>query len=353
MKYPQQLDAHIKSYKRERIRKLLQTFREQKELLTLSEEPVKKIRYKISFPETSAIIALLPKKPDILKFPPVEYKKIKKVTPPVFSSQIYSNKVPDVSIKTATANINSKIFPDNVKIPVPYYKKTEIKTTPLTFKGLNYKYRSPDINPEKITANINSKIFPDNVKIPVLYYKKTEIKTTPLTFKGLNYKYQSPDINPEKITANINSKIFPDNVKIPVPYYKKTEIKTTPLTFKGLNYKHQSPDINPEKFTANINLYKNKVQFKTPNQNITLPVLKTSAIDFGKINFKNNFNTAELNLPEIPKTTYQNIKFDTNTEINIPPVKKKNFRLPDLDFSDTLEKLKNAIIKDMGKYNEE
>ena len=274
MKYPQQLDAHIKSYKRERIRKLLQTFREQKELLTLSEEPVKRIRYKISFPETSAIIALLPKKPDILKFPPVEYKKIKKVTPPVFSSQIYSHKNIDVSIKTATANINSKIFPDNVKIPVPYYKKTEIKTTPLTFKGLNYKHQSPDINPEKITANI---------------------------------------------------------------------------------------------------MHKNKVQFKTPNQNITLPVLKTSAIDFEKINFKNNFHTVELKpMPEISKTTYQDIKIDTNfcngiklndipkaslpklrTDINIPPVKKKNFRLPDLDFSDTLEKLKNAIIKDMGKYNEE
>ena len=228
MKYPQQLDAHIKSYKRERIRKLLQTFREQKELLTLSEEPVKKIHYKISFPETSAIIALLPKKPDILKFPPVEYKKTKKVTPP---------------------------------------------------------------------------------------------------------------------------------------------------TFKELNYKHQSPDINPEKITANINFHKNKpVQFKPTNQNITLPVLKTSTINFGKINFKNNFNTAELKpMPEVSKTTYQNIKIDTNfcngiklndipkaslpkfrnTDINIPPVKKKNFRLPDLDFSDTLEKLKNAIIKDMGKYNEE
>ena len=104
-----------------------------------------------------------------------------------------------------------------------------------------------------------------------------------------------------------------------------------------------------------------------------MPVLKTSAIDFEKINFKNNFHTVELKpMPEISKTTYQDIKIDTNfcngiklndipkaslpklrTDINIPPVKKKNFRLPDLDFSDTLEKLKNAIIKDMGKYNEE
>ena len=277
MKYPQQLDAHIKSYKRERIKKLLQTFREQKELLTLSEEPVKKIRYKISFPETSAIIALLPKKPDILKFAPVEYKKIKKVTPPVFGSQIYSHKNIDVSIKTATANINSKIFPDNVKIPVPYYKKTEIK-------------------------------------------------------------------------------------------------KVTPPVFSSKIYSNKVPDVSIKTATANINLYKNKpVQFKTPNQNITLPVLKTSAIDFEKINFKNNFHTVELKpMPEISKTTYQDIKIDTNfcngiklndipkaslpklrTDINIPPVKKKNFRLPDLDFSDTLEKLKNAIIKDMGKYNEE
>ena len=330
MKYAQQLDAHVKSYKRERIRKLLQTFREQKELLTLSEEPVKKIHYKISFPETSAIIALLPKKPDILKFAPVEYKKIKKVTPPVFSSEIYSHKAPDVSVKAvAPANINSKIFPDDVKIPIPYYKKTEIK------------------------------------------------KVTPPVFSSEIYSNKVPDVSIKAVApANINSKIFPDDVKIPVPYYKKTEIKTTPLTFRELNYKHQSPDINPEKITAKINLYKNKpVQFKPANQDITLPALKTSAINFGKINFKNNFNTAELKpLPEISKTTYQNIKIDTNfcngiklndipeaglpkfktdTEINIPPVKKKNFRLPDLDFSDTLEKLKNAIIKDMGKYNEE
>ncbi|MBP3760509.1 MAG: hypothetical protein J6I55_03395 [Ruminococcus sp.] len=327
MKYPQQLDAHIKSYKRERIRKLLQTFREQKELLTLSEEPVKKIHYKISFPETSAIIALLPKKPDILKFPPVEYKKTKKVTPP-------------------------------------------------TFKELNYKHLSPDINPEKITANINPKIFPDDVKIPVPYYKKTEIKkVTPPVFGSQIYSNKVPDVSIKTATANINPKIFPDDIKIPVPYYKKTEIKTTPLTFKELNYKHQSPDIIPEKITANINFHKNKpVQFKPTNQNITLPVLKTSTINFGKINFKNNFNTAELKpMPEVSKTTYQNIKIDTNfcngiklndipkaslpkfrnTDINIPPVKKKNFRLPDLDFSDTLEKLKNAIIKDMGKYNEE
>ena len=327
MKYPQQLDAHIKSYKRERIKKLLQTFREQKELLTLSEEPVKKIRYKISFPETSAIIALLPKKPDILKFAPVEYKKIKKVTPPVFGSQIYSHKNIDVSIKTATANINSKIFPDNVKIPVPYYKKTEIK------------------------------------------------KVTPPVFGSQIYSNKNIDVSIKTATANINSKIFPDNVKIPVPYYKKTEIKkVTPPVFGSQIYSNKVPDVSIKTATANINLYKNKpVQFKTPNQNITLPVLKTSAIDFEKINFKNNFHTVELKpMPEISKTTYQDIKIDTNfcngiklndipkaslptlrTDINIPPVKKKNFRLPDLDFSDTLEKLKNAIIKDMGKYNEE
>ena len=300
MKPIEQYDAHVQSYRneqkrqeRERIRRILQYLAQKRKQLTLERHPVSRIHYNIKMLNPTLV-------------PPFAIKKVS------FNSQVPS--------QTAQPVLNFKM--PKYKLDIPDVKEFSKHSVDVVRHTFDYSYKECPIPIE----------FFDDTFIPHSFASSFSFSQKPL-----------PNLETQKQSVlkqyDITTPILPDLSNVISP------LQANPIKRSQVTYELDSSFISDLVTPLSIPyIHHTKLEYKAIITDIEFPLLSKKAPIMQQVEFDiQQLTGADVDLQHLDTRI---ATFNTEMEeISVPNCYKK-FAIPVFDFSDTIEKLKKALIAD-------